>query len=79
MGFSLRYTIPIILIIFIVVSAIWSLRTNGRIAVNRVEKDMSSKLTNILTLLQDNVEHKFRINNLERMQKEISSFYSSRI
>ena len=76
MRFSLRYTIPLALFIFSIVLALWSINTNGRLAETRVEKEMTSKLINILTLIQDDVEHGFRTNNLERIQQELSSFSS---
>lgn len=76
MKFALRYTVPVALSLFTIVLAIWSIHTNGKFAVDRVEKDTFSKLINILTLLQDSVEYEIRENNLERVQQEITGFSS---
>ena len=77
MRISLRYSIPIALILFTLALAMWSLKTNGRIAVDRVEKNMRSELTNILTQLQDNMEYELRVNHRERVQQAISNFGSN--
>ena len=77
MRFPLRFTIPILLIVFTITLAIWSLKTNGRIAVNRVESDMSSNFNNVLTRLQENVEFGFRKSDLVRIKKEISALGSN--
>lgn len=76
MRFPLRYTIPIVLILFTAVLAVWSLKTNGRIAMDRVEKDMRSELTSILTLLQDSIEHELGGDKMARVQQQISGYGS---
>ena len=76
MKFSLRYTIPIILLIFTIVLGVLSLKINGRIALERFQNDLSTKLITALTLLQGEVEYGFQTNNLERLQEEISDFGS---
>jgi signal transduction histidine kinase len=77
MKFSLRYTIPLALIIFTLLLATWSFKTNGSLVVERVSMGLSSKLRNIMTLLQGHVEHAFLDNNLERIQEEMAGFGSN--
>jgi hypothetical protein len=76
MKFSLRYTIPLILLIFTIALGVLSLKINGRIALERFQNDLSTKVVTALTLLQGEVEYGFHTNNFERLQEEISDFGS---
>ena len=56
MYFPLRFTIPIVLIIFTAMFALWSLDSNGRFMSDVVEKEKRSDLTNHLNQIKRTVE-----------------------
>lgn len=76
MKFPLRIAIPALLIAFTLLLALWSLHTNGEIAIKNIEQEMLADFKNRLTVLQEDVEHEIRRNNFERLNRKILSLGS---
>ena len=76
MKISLRYSIPIALLVFTIALSVWNLKSNGAIVIKNVEKDLKLKLTFAMTLLQGDIEDSFQKNNKENIHQKIAIFGS---
>lgn len=70
MYFPLRFTIPVVLIIFTALFAFWSLDSNGRFMSDVVEREKRSDLINHLNQVKRTVERLLYKNDFEEVQKE---------
>ena len=73
MRISLRFTIPVILLIFTILLGLWSLYTNGRRTSQMVERGALEDVKGILTRTQQVIERGMRKDDMELVQEEIAS------
>ena len=71
--YSLRWLLPLILITFTVVLATWSYKSNGRIAVDEVERDQLKQMSLEMDQLQRHLELELREGMMASVQEEIST------
>jgi len=76
MNFSLRIIIPSVLAIFTLILAVWSLFTNGEIALRNVETHMKGKLKHTMNTLQEDVELGIKKNNIGGIKRRFFSLAS---
>jgi len=73
MRWSLRMTVPLLLVLSTVAIGIFALQHNTRLANRAVEKEAVASLTVEMTRLQGTIEYLMRQDDLERVQEEVSA------
>jgi len=73
MRWSLRMTVPLLLVLSTVAIGIFALQHNTRLANRAVEKEAVASLTVEMTRLQGTIEYLMRRDDLERVQEEVSA------
>ncbi|OGG94097.1 MAG: hypothetical protein A2508_04925 [Candidatus Lambdaproteobacteria bacterium RIFOXYD12_FULL_49_8] len=68
----LRVVFPLALLVFTLILSLWSLRYNGRLSDQEVERRSTLELTGLLTRLQITIEHAYHRSDLVLVQREFA-------